>query len=210
MKNMERTIAKHLLQIKAIKLEPAKPFLWASGWHSPIYCDNRLVLSFPETRKLIKHCFCDMIGNMYPSATLIAGVATGAVAYGAMVADQLDLPFAYVRPSAKAHGLTNMVEGMVRTSDKVVVIEDLVSTGKSSLSAVRALKAKGCEIMGMLAIFTYKFDIASENFLKSSCHLETLTDYHVLIEVAEEMGIVDNKQLATLKEWRNNPSTWNG
>jgi len=151
-----------------------------------------------------------MIGNMYPSATLIAGVATGAVAYGAMVADQLDLPFAYVRPSAKAHGLTNMVEGMVRTSDKVVVIEDLVSTGKSSLSAVRALKTKGCEIMGMLAIFTYQFDIAAENFFKSSCHLETLTDYHVLIEVAEEMGIVDNKQLATLKEWRDNPSTWNG
>ncbi len=210
MEKIERTIAKHLLQIKAIKLEPAKPFLWASGWHSPIYCDNRLVLSFPETRELVKQSFCDLIRKNYPSVTLIAGVATGAIAHGALVAGQLGLPFAYVRPSAKEHGLTNMIEGMVKAGDRVVVIEDLVSTGKSSLSAVQVLRESGCEIMGMLAIFTYMFDVARENFRKSSCHLETLTNYFALVEVALEMGIIDNRQLKTLQDWRSDPSNWNG
>ncbi len=205
---MEKTIAKHLLQIKAIKLEPAKPFLWASGWNSPIYCDNRLILSFPETRKIVKQSFCDLAGSLFPSATLIAGVATGAIAHGALVADQLDLPFAYVRPAPKAHGLANMIEGHVNEYDRVVVIEDLVSTGKSSLAAVEALRSTGCEILGMLAIFTYGFDIAADNFRLNSCELQTLTNYHTLIQVARNMGIVGKEQLETLQEWRNNPADW--
>ncbi len=208
MKKKEKIVAKHLLQIKAIKLEPAKPFLWASGWYSPIYCDNRLVLSFPETRNYIRESFCDLIRSIYPSAGVIAGVATGAIAHGALVADRLDLPFAYVRPAPKAHGLENLVEGRVTAGDRVVVIEDLVSTGKSSLSAVEALRATGCEVMGMLAIFTYGFDIAAESFSKQSCQLHTLTNYHTLIRVAEDMGIVNRDQLETLQEWRKKPDQW--
>ncbi len=208
MKKKEKIVAKHLLQIKAIKLEPAKPFLWSSGWYSPVYCDNRLVLSFPETRNYIRESFCDLVRSIYPSAGMIAGVATGAIAHGALVADRLDLPFSYVRPAPKAHGLENLVEGRVTAGDKVVVIEDLVSTGKSSLSAVEALRATGCEVMGMLAIFTYGFDIAAENFSKQSCNLHTLTNYHTLIRVAEDMGIVNRDQLKTLQEWRKKPDQW--
>ena len=208
MKNTERSIAKHLLQIKAIKLEPAKPFLWASGWKSPIYCDNRLVLSFPETRKLVCRSFCDLIHDVHPDVSLIAGVATGAIAHGVLVADSLDLPFAYVRAAPKAHGIAGQVEGKVRSGDRVVVIEDLVSTGHSSLSAVDALRETGCEILGLLAIFTYGFDVASENFQKYNCKFQTLTNYHKLIEVAREMGLVSPEQLDTLKDWRKDPAGW--
>jgi len=208
MKKKEKVVAKHLLQIKAIKLEPANPFLWASGWRSPIYCDNRLVLSFPETRDYIRDTFCELINSQYPSVSLIAGVATGAIAHGAIVADRLDLPFAYVRPAPKTHGLSNMVEGKVTEEDRVVVIEDLVSTESSSLSAVEALRSCGCEVMGMLAIFTYGFDIAAESFRKHSCELHTLTNYNALIEVAEDIGIIDKDHLETLNEWRKNPAGW--
>jgi orotate phosphoribosyltransferase len=207
MKEIEKTIAEHLLQIKAIKLEPAKPFLWASGWLSPIYCDNRLILSYPDTRKLVTSSFCELIGNFYPSANLIAGVATGAIAHGALVAGQLDLPFAYVRPSPKSHGLSNLIEGRVSEGDRVVIIEDLVSTGKSSLAAAETLRAADCEILGMLAIFTYDFDIARQNF-NSFCDLSTLTNYHILIEVAGEMGLIGKDQLETLQEWRKDPAKW--
>ncbi|MFP4367035.1 MAG: orotate phosphoribosyltransferase [Bacteroidales bacterium] len=208
MKKIETIIAEHLLQIKAIKLEPAKPFLWASGWNSPIYCDNRLILSYPVTRKLVINSFVGLIKENYPDVTLIAGVATGAIAYGAIIADKLDLPFAYVRPAPKTHGLSNMVEGRIQKEDRVVVIEDLVSTGNSSLSAVKALRSVGCEVLGMLAIFTYNFDIASENFWKNDCKLETLTNYNTLIKVAGEKGIVGSDQLKTLGEWRKNPAGW--
>ncbi len=208
MKMREQIVAKHLLQIKAIKLEPAKPFLWASGWHSPVYCDNRLVLSFPVTRNFISESFCDLVRSVYPSAGVIAGVATGAIAHGALVADRLGLPFAYVRPSPKAHGLENLIEGRVNAGDRVVVIEDLVSTGKSSLKAVEALRSAGCEVMGMLAIFTYGFYIAAENFSKQSCQLHALTNYDTLIMVAQDMGIINPDQLETLTEWRKKPDDW--
>jgi orotate phosphoribosyltransferase len=208
MKETEKSIAKHLLQIKAIKLEPAKPFLWASGWLSPIYCDNRLILSYPDTRKLVTNSFCELIRRMYPAANLIAGVATGAIAHGALVAGQLELPFAYVRPSPKSHGLSNLIEGRVSAGDRVVIVEDLVSTGKSSLAAAETLRAADCEILGMLAIFTYDFDIARDNFRRDSCDLNTLTNYHTLINVAGEMGFIGKDQFETLQEWRKDPSKW--
>jgi orotate phosphoribosyltransferase len=208
MKKTERTIAKHLLQIKAIKLEPAKPFLWASGWKSPVYCDNRMVLSYPETRKLVSRSFCNLVQDIYPGVTLIAGVATGAIAHGVLVADRLDLPFAYVRAAPKAHGLAGRIEGKVGRKDRVVVIEDLISTGQSSLSAINALRETGCEILGMLAIFTYGFDIASENFWKNNCKFQTLTNYHTLIDVAKEMSLIGTEHLETLKNWRQNPADW--
>jgi orotate phosphoribosyltransferase len=208
MKETEKSIAKHLLQIKAIKLEPAKPFLWASGWLSPIYCDNRLILSYPDTRKLVTSSFCEQVKRIYPSASLIAGVATGAIAHGALVAGQLELPFAYVRPSPKSHGLSNLIEGRVSGGDRVVIIEDLISTGKSSLAAAETLRAADCEILGMLAIFTYDFDIARENFKAGSCELDTLTNYHTLINVAGEMGFIGKDQLETLQEWRKDPAKW--
>ncbi len=208
MKKIERTIAKHLLQIKAIKLEPAKPFLWASGWKSPIYCDNRLVLSFPETRNLVAGSFCELIHSHFPDVTMITGVATGAIAHGMLVADRLDLPFSYVRTAPKAHGLEGMIEGQVKKDDRVVVIEDLVSTGRSSLAAVSALREAGCEILGMAAIFTYGFDIASESFRKNNCKLQSLTNYHTLIEVAREMKLVDPEDLGTLNNWRQDPAHW--
>ena len=210
MKIKETIIAEHLLQIKAIKLEPAKPFLWASGWISPIYCDNRLVLSFPETRELIKQSFCELIVSLYPSVTLVAGVATGAVAHGVLVADRLKLPFAYVRPFPKKHGLANQIEGRVTADDRVVVIEDLVSTGRSSLCAVESLRETGCELLGMVAIFSYEFDIAAKNFSEHSCDLHTLTNYNTLIKVALEMGKVSQEQVHVLQECRKNPSVWGG
>jgi orotate phosphoribosyltransferase len=208
MKKTDREVANDLLQIKAIKLEPAKPFLWASGWKSPIYCDNRLVLSYPETRNLISRAFCELVQEIFPGVTLVAGVATGAIAHGVLVADRLDLPFAYVRPAPKAHGLAGRIEGKVMEKDRVVVIEDLISTGKSSLSAVDALRETGCEVMGMLAIFTYGFDIAAESFRRQNCSYLTLTNYDVLIDVAKEKGIITMEQLDTLNNWRKNPEGW--
>ena len=208
MKSTDRIIAGHLLQIKAIKLEPAKPFLWASGWKSPIYCDNRLILSYPEIRRLIAGAFCGLINDSWPEVTMISGVATGAIAHGMLVAERMDMPFSYVRSAPKAHGTAGMIEGRVAAGDRVVVIEDLVSTGRSSLAAVEALRAAGCEILGMAAIFTYGFDIAASSFLESSCELKTLTNYNSLIETAREMGLIEPEYLETLNEWRQDPAGW--
>lgn len=205
---MKKSIANSLLQIKAIKLSPAAPFTWASGWHSPIYCDNRKVLSFPSERKKVYEAFAEVIAAKYPEADIIAGVATGAIAWGAGAAEIMGKPFIYVRSSAKAHGLTNQVEGYYEAGQKVVVVEDLISTGGSSLAAVEALKAAGCEVLGMVAIFTYGFQTATDNFEKADVELTTLSDYGTMIEAAIESGYVTAEQEDTLKEWRQSPSTW--
>lgn len=205
---MKKTIASSLLQINAIKLNPANPFTWASGWHSPIYCDNRTVLSFPKERKMVYEGFAKVIEEKYPDADVIAGVATGAIAWGAGAAEIMGKPFIYVRSSAKAHGLTNQVEGYFEKGQKVVVVEDLISTGGSSLAAVEALRAAGCEVLGMVAIFTYAFPLAAENFEKAGVELTTLSDYPTLIECAAEAAYVTEEQKATLGEWRKNPSEW--
>ncbi len=205
---MKKIIATSLLQINAIKLNPANPFTWASGWHSPIYCDNRTALSFVEVRKTIYKGFAEVISKLYPEVDVVAGVATGAIAWGAGAAEILEKPFIYVRSSAKAHGLTNQVEGHFEKGQKVVVVEDLISTGGSSLAAVEALRAAGCEVVGMVAIFTYGFPLAAENFEKSDVTLTTLSDYSTLIECALEANYVTEDQVETLKEWRKNPSVW--
>lgn len=206
---MEKAIAKSLLQIKAIKLSPQNPFTWASGWHSPIYCDNRKILSFVPDRKLVAESFARVIAEKYSSCDVIAGVATGAIAWGLMAAEILDKPFIYVRSSAKAHGLTNQVEGYFEKGQKVVVVEDLISTGGSSLAAVEALREAGLEVMGMVAIFTYGFSKAEENFSQANVELTTLSNYNALIDIAVEQNYVKSDELATLKEWRKSPSTWN-
>lgn len=205
---IKRDIAKSLLQIKAIKLNPANPFTWASGWFSPIYCDNRKTLSYPQVRKQIYKSFAKIISEKYPEAEIIAGVATGAIAHGALTAEEMVKPFIYVRSAAKDHGLANQVEGEYAPGAKVVVIEDLVSTGGSSLKAVEALHNAGCEVLGMVAIFTYGFPIAEENFKKANCELTTLSDYNTLIEVATEQNYISPSDIETLKEWRETPDTW--
>ena len=197
-----------LLQIKSIKLSPANPFTWASGWKSPIYCDNRKTLSYPEVRSFIQDEFVKIIKNKYPEVEVIAGVATGAIAIGALVADQLGLPFVYVRSKPKGHGMGNQVEGFIQEGQKVVVIEDLISTGNSSLSAVDALREAGTDVLGMVAIFTYQFPLAEENFKKSACELITLSDYSTLIDLAIKKGVVSEEQVGTLKNWRKEPSVW--
>ncbi len=208
MKNTEQLVAQSLLQIKAIKLNPANPFTWASGWKSPIYCDNRKTLSYPEVRKLIYESFAERITELYPEAEIIAGVATGAIAHGVLAAEKMGKPFIYVRSAPKSHGLTNQVEGEYRTGAKVVVIEDLVSTGGSSLNAVEALRDAGCEVLGMLAIFTYGFPTAAGNFAKAGVRLDTLSDYSTMIALAAEQGYVHPDELDALREWRESPSTW--
>ena len=208
MPEIKREIAGYLLQSKAIILEPAKPFIWASGWRSPIYCDNRITLSYPDIRETIKRSFIDVIGKQYPQAEVIAGVATGAIAQGAMVADGMNLPFVYVRSSAKEHGRKNLVEGKLVPGQKVVVVEDLVSTGGSSLKAVEALRNGGSEVTGMVAIFTYGFQEAVDRFKKAGVELFTLTDYHTLIEVALKNGDIHPDQVEMLKQWRKDPAAW--
>lgn len=208
MEDVSKRVAGYLLQIKAIKLQPAKPFTWASGWKSPIYCDNRKTLSFPEVRSFIASCFAARVKELYPSAQLIAGVATGAIAHGMLAADRLGLPFIYVRSGAKEHGLGNQIEGYFEPGSRVVVIEDLISTGGSSLSAVRALREGGCEVEGMLAIFTYGFQKAADAFTAEKCSLDTLSNYSSLIEMAVESGYVSQSELSTLMEWRTDPSKW--
>lgn len=206
--DQEKIIASLLLDIQAVKLNPENPFTWASGWKSPIYCDNRKTLSYPDVRKTIKEDFARVVKEKYPEAEVIAGVATGAIAHGLLVAEALNLPFIYVRASAKKHGLGNKVEGAWKKGQKVVVIEDLVSTGGSSLSAVEALKGEELEVLGMLAIFTYGFPIADENFKKAEVELTTLSNYHKLLELAEEAKYISSDQKATLQEWRKDPSGW--
>ncbi len=208
MEKIARKTAEYLLQIKAIKLQPAKPFTWASGWKSPIYCDNRMTLSFPEVRNYIRESFALKVRELYPDAGLIAGVATGAIAHGALVADLLGLPFIYVRSGAKDHGLGNQIEGFYTKGQKVVVIEDLISTGGSSLGAVKALREAGCEVLGMIAIFTYGFGKAADAFLAEKCKLDTLSNYNVLIQIAVSSGYVSAKDVETLQQWRVNPSIW--
>jgi orotate phosphoribosyltransferase len=208
MATSDNLIAQYLLQSKAIKLEPTKPFTWASGWKSPIYCDNRITLSFPEIRKSIRNAFAEKIKQLYPNVEVIAGVATGAIAQGALVADILNLPFIYVRSAPKKHGTENLIEGLVHAGQKVVVIEDLISTGGSSLQAVEALRSAGAEVLGMLAIFTYGFPIAEENFKNHQVALDTLTDYLKLLYLALETGYIKIDQLEVLQQWRRNPDKW--
>ncbi len=201
-------VAEKLLQVNAVKLSPASPFTWASGWKSPIYCDNRKVLSFPFIRDYIKSEMCNVIFERFPEAELLAGVATAGIAWGAMAADQLKLPYIYVRPKPKEHGLGNQIEGYYEKGQKVVVVEDLVSTGKSSMQVVDVLKEMGLEVAGMVSIFTYGFPVATEMFEKSSLEYYSLTDYPTLIELAVKKGIVEPDQLEILMKWRDNPSTW--
>ena len=201
-------VAAKLLQIKAIKLQPEEPFTWASGWKSPIYCDNRIILSHPEVRDYVKSKLSELIKRQYPNANLIAGVATGAIAMGVLVAQELDLPFVYVRPEPKSHGRKNQIEGQVPEDASVVVIEDLVSTGGSSLKAVSALRSEGIEVLGMTAVFTYGFPVASKNFEEASCSLDTLSDYPHLLSQAQQAGDLTNETYATLQEWRRDPSSW--
>ncbi|MBN2350436.1 MAG: orotate phosphoribosyltransferase [Bacteroidales bacterium] len=208
MNNEKKLIAKLLLQSKAIKLNPATPFTWASGLKSPIYCDNRITLSFPETRAVIKNQFAAIIKEKYAQAEGIAGVATGAIAQGALVAEVLNLPFVYVRSSPKSHGLENLIEGKVNAGQKVVVVEDLISTGGSSLKAVDALRNVGCEVLGMVAIFTYGFPFSEESFTKSGCELTTLSDYNTLLTEAMDSGYIRSEDLEILSEWRTNPEKW--
>lgn len=201
-------VAEFLLQIKAIKLQPNKPFTWASGWKSPIYCDNRITLSYPQVRTYIRQQFVDAINEKYGKPDVIVGVATGGIAQGALVAQEMGLPFAYVRSEAKKHGMTNMIEGAVEKGQSVVIIEDLVSTGGSSLKALETLREAGCDVKGMAAIFTYGFETADENFKKAKCSLLTLSDYDTLIKQALQSKYITENDMKSLQEWRINPSEW--
>ncbi len=206
----KRKTAGYLLQSKAIILEPAEPFTWASGWKSPIYCDNRVTLSYPEIRSYMKESFRETILERFGTPDLIAGVATGAIAQGVLVAERMDLPFIYVRTSAKAHGRQNLVEGRLLPGQKVVVVEDLVSTGGSSLKAVEAIRGAGGLVAGMVAIFTYGFPVSEEAFRQAGVPLYTLSDYDTLIEMALESGYIRENQVDLLTRWRENPSGWTG
>jgi orotate phosphoribosyltransferase len=203
-----KKIAQYLLQSKSIKLDPANPFTWASGWHSPIYCDNRRTLSFPGIRTFIRDSFVTEIIKFFPAPDVIAGVATGAIAQGALVAEKMGLPFIYVRSESKSHGLENLIEGVVETGQKVVVIEDLVSTGGSSLKAVNALRDAGCTVLGMAAIFSYGFPQAEKNFKDADCKLITLSNYSVLLDLALENGYISQNEAVLLAEWRTDPENW--
>ena len=198
-------VARSLLQIKAIKLQPTNPFTWASGVKSPIYCDNRKILSYPDIRSYVKSQLAVSINEKFGKPDVIAGVATGGIAHGALVADEMGLPFVYIRSNVKAHGLNNMIEGDLGQGKKVVVVEDLVSTGGSSLKAVDAIRAENCQVLGMTAIFTYGFDIAKENFEKSDCKLVTLSHYDILIQEALKENYIEEKDFELLQTWRKNP-----
>ncbi|WP_276392845.1 orotate phosphoribosyltransferase [Eudoraea chungangensis] len=200
--------AELLLQINAIKLKPENPFTWASGWKSPIYCDNRIILSYPPVRNYVREEMAKQLIHLYGKPDVIAGVATGAIGIGMLVADYLGLPFVYVRPEAKSHGRKNQIEGQLDPNQTVVVIEDLISTGKSSLNAVKALKEQGAVIKGMIAIFSYGFKVANHNFEEAEIELHTLSDYDALIEKASNQNQIKEEQMTTLIAWRNNPSKW--
>lgn len=201
-------IADYLLQIKAIKLQPEEPFTWASGWKSPIYCDNRVSLSFPRIRTDIKHALADRIKKEYPGVEAIVGVATAGIPQGALVADLLELPAAYVRPEPKSHGRQNQLEGELKAGTKVLVLEDLISTGKSSLKAVEVLRNMGLEVIGLAAIFTYGFQLAEENFKAASCPWFALSNYDVLIDTALKGKYISADQVDRLAEWRKSPESW--
>jgi len=208
-KGTAQKTAELLLQINAIKLQPQNPFTWASGWKSPIYCDNRITLSYPAIRNYIRENMSKQIEELYGKPDIIAGVATGAIGIGALVADYMNLPFCYVRPEAKSHGRQNQIEGLLRENQNVVVVEDLISTGGSSLKAVEALRAAKANVKGMMAIFTYGFPIAEENFKSAEVSLNTLSSYEHLLEQAEKSKYITNKEAKVLADWRKNPSEWN-
>lgn len=208
MNDLRHIFASKLLDVKAIKLQPEQPFTWASGWKSPFYCDNRKTLAFPSLRTFVKIELSRIIAETYPEAQAIAGVATGAIAQGALVADVLGLPFAYVRSKAKDHGMANLIEGDLHEGMKVVVVEDLISTGGSSLKAVEALRAHGCEVVGMVASYTYGFPVAEEAFKNAGVTLTTLTNYEAVVEVALQTGYVKPEHVELLHQWRKDPANW--
>ena len=208
MKTVARLFAEKLLKISAIKLQPDVPFTWASGWNSPIYTDNRRTLSYPELRSFIKIELTRLVMERFPDAEAVAGVATGAIAQGALVADELDLPYVYVRSAPKDHGLENLIEGDLKPGSKVVVVEDLVSTGKSSLKAVEAIRKAGCQVIGMVALFTYGFPDATNNFEEAGVELYTLSDYNNLIDAALETEFITDSDVETLQRWRVDPANW--
>ena len=206
----EKAVAEKLLQINAIKLSPQQPFTWASGWKSPIYCDNRKILSFPYIRDFIKSEMCSVIFERFAEAEMLAGVATAGIPWGAMAADQLKLPYIYVRPKPKEHGLGNQIEGFYEAGRKVLVIEDLISTGKSSLQVCEVLRTAGLEVSGMVSIFSYGFEVADNAFKAAAVPYHSLTNYENLIDLAVEKGIVSAEQQKTLLNWRNDPANWTG
>ena len=207
-KNVAAEVADKLLEIQAIRLQPEKPFTWASGWKSPIYCDNRLSLSFPKVRKMIKNQLVRSIQHYFPNVEAIAGVATAGIPQGALLANDLDLPFIYVRSKAKGHGMENMIEGKVVPGQKVVVVEDLVSTGGSSLKATQDLLDAGFEVLGMVAIFSYGFEVAKQNFEKAGVKLVCLSHYEAMLPRAVERKYIANDTLESLSEWRKDPASW--
>ena len=208
MESIQIEVTKKLLEINTIKIQPANPFTWASGWKSPIYCDIRKILSYPKTRTFIRDRFVDLIREKYPEAEVIAGVATGAIAIGVLVAEVLQLPFIYIRSKPKGHGLENLIEGDLIPNQKVVIVEDLVSTGISSLNAANAVTSNGADVIGMVSIFTYNFPLAKENFKKAGIELTSLSRYQVLIDTAVEIGEVTPEQVETLMQWREDPANW--
>ena len=210
MKALDKIFAEKLLKIKAIKLQPENPFTWASGWKSPFYCDNRKTLSYPDLRTFVKTELTRVIMENFDDVDAIAGVATGAIPQGALVADLLNKPFGYVRSKPKDHGLENLIEGELRPGMKVVVVEDLISTGGSSLKAVDAIRNNGCEVIGMVAAYTYGFDAAKEAFQKAKVKLVTLTNYEAVLDVALKTGYITEPQVAILNTWRKNPAQWKG
>ncbi|MEI7676627.1 MAG: orotate phosphoribosyltransferase [Bacteroidales bacterium] len=209
MKKLESLVAEKLLKIKAVKLQPSNPFTWASGWKSPIYCDNRKTLSYPSLRNLIKIEISRVILENFDKVDAIAGVATGAIAQGALVADQLGLPFVYIRSTPKDHGLENLIEGDLKPGQRVVVIEDLISTGGSSLKAVEAVRKDGCEVVGMVAIFSYGFQVAEDKFKAANVPLITLTNYNAVLEEAVNTKYILAEEIDTLKKWKKDPAKWN-
>lgn len=204
----QKHFAEKLLQIKALQINLQKPYVWASGWNSPVYCDNRKVLSYPYVRDFVKSELANMVLEHFPDAEVIAGVATAGIAHGVMAADLLKLPFIYVRSKPKEHGMGNQIEGYMEPGKKVVVVEDLVSTGKSSLQAVDAIRAAGGEVIGMCALFTYGFDAAAEAFQQANVPLHTISNYNALMEVAEEQKLIASEQKASLEQWRVDPASW--
>lgn len=208
MKKVETLLAERLLKVSAIKLQPENPFTWASGWNSPIYTDNRITLSYPEVRTFIKVELCRIIKERFPQADAVAGVATGAIAQGALVADTLAMPYVYVRSAPKDHGLENLIEGNLKPGQKVVVVEDLISTGGSSLKAVQAIRNAGCEVVGMVAMFSYGFPVAEKAFKEANVELVTLSNYNAMLEAALATNYIRAEDVETLKEWRKDPSVW--
>lgn len=208
MNSVDKLLAKKLLGISAVKLQPKNPFTWASGWKSPIYTDNRKTLSFPDVRTFVKIELSRLIAEKFEEFDVIAGVATGAIAQGAMIADELGMPYVYIRSASKDHGMGNLIEGDIKPGQKVVVVEDLISTGGSSLKAVEAVRQAGCEVVGMVAIFTYGFPLAEEKFKEAGVTLYTLSNYNAVLEAAAETGYINSEDIETLKVWRENPSQW--